>query len=439
MYELKKIIELKENIIKNNNPEDMIKLGEIYDKLHNEFLTEKFFRMANENGSLEGLFKLGNYYLKKGKLNLAESCFKEMADKGNDEFQNSLARVYKEQLKFDLAEEYYKLAIEQGNEKAVFNLGYMNFSIKKYDMAIKIWEQISDDPLIHIMLSKSYHYKKDLENCEKHLKLAGNNTEAYYLLGKLYIEKEMFDLAEKYLKICAKEKDDIRAQKDLYSLYINQRKYTLADKYLKMIVNNGDLKAILVLAEKYMNENKYKEAIEIYKNIKNNNLISFSENYFDEYELNDKLCKCYLKLEDFEKAEKYLEYIDEFEAFNYFIEIADIFYKKEMKEQAEKYYLSAFKIIKYREGEEFEEKKANISFKLGNIYIAEDKFVLAEKYLKKVVKNEYAIEAVYLLGTVYDKQNNLGLAKKYYSEANTEKAKNKLKIIEQKEDLINNI
>ena len=163
------------------------------------------------------------------------------------------------------------------------------------------------------------------------------------------------------------------------------------------------------------------------------------ENYFDEYELNDKLCKCYLKLEDFEKAEKYLEYIDEFEAFNYFIEIADIFYKKEMKEQAEKYYLSAFKIIKYREGEEFEEKKANISFKLGNIYIAEDKFVLAEKYLKKVVKNEYAIEAVYLLGTVYDKQNNLGLAKKYYSEANTEKAKNKLKIIEQKEDLINNI
>ena len=101
MYELKKIIELKENIIKNNNPEDMIKLGEIYDKLHNEFLTEKFFRMANENGSLEGLFKLGNYYLKKGKLNLAESCFKEMADKGNDEFQNSLARVYKEQLKFD--------------------------------------------------------------------------------------------------------------------------------------------------------------------------------------------------------------------------------------------------------------------------------------------------------------------------------------------------
>ena len=338
-----------------------------------------------------------------------------------------------------MIEEYYKLAIEQGNEKAVFNLGYMNFSIKKYDMAIKIWEQISDDPLIHIMLSKSYHYKKDLENCEKHLKLAGNNTEAYYLLGKLYIEKEMFDLAEKYLKICAKEKDDIRAQKDLYSLYINQRKYTLADKYLKMIVNNGDLKAILVLAEKYMNENKYKEAIEIYKNIKNNNLISFSENYFDEYELNDKLCKCYLKLEDFEKAEKYLEYIDEFEAFNYFIEIADIFYKKEMKEQAEKYYLSAFKIIKYREGEEFEEKKANISFKLGNIYIAEDKFVLAEKYLKKVVKNEYAIEAVYLLGTVYDKQNNLGLAKKYYSEANTEKAKNKLKIIEQKEDLINNI
>lgn len=383
MYELERIVELKENIIKNNKPKDMIELGEIYDKLHNEFLTEKFFKMANESGSLEGLFKLGKYYLRKGKLNLAENCFKEMADKGNDEFQNSLARVYKEQLKFNLAEKYYKLAIKQGNQKAVFNLGYMYFLTKKYDMAIEIWEQIPDDSLTYLMLGKCYHCKEELKNCEKYLKLAGNNTEAYYLLGRLYTEKEMYDLAEKYLKICAEEKDDVRAQKKLYSLYTNQKNYTLAEKYLKMVADNGDLKSILILAEKYMNEEKNEEAVKIYKNIENNNLISFSENYFQEYELNSKLCKCYLKLENFEEAEKYLKYINEFETFDYFIEIADIFYKKGKIEQAEKYYLSAFRAIKYREGENFKEKKADISFKLGNIYITEGRFPLTEKYLKK--------------------------------------------------------
>ena len=93
IYEFERIEKLKKDIEKNNNPKDMIELGEIYDSFNNEFLAEKYFKMASEYNSLEGLFKLGNFYLDNNRLNSAENCFKELADKGNNEFQNSLAKI----------------------------------------------------------------------------------------------------------------------------------------------------------------------------------------------------------------------------------------------------------------------------------------------------------------------------------------------------------
>lgn len=47
MYELERIEKLKKDIEKNNNPKDMIELGEIYDSFNNEFLAEKYFRLVN--------------------------------------------------------------------------------------------------------------------------------------------------------------------------------------------------------------------------------------------------------------------------------------------------------------------------------------------------------------------------------------------------------
>lgn len=436
MYELEKITQLEKKIEKNNNPKDMIELGQIYDKLFNECSAEKYFKMAINCESIEGLFYLGNYYLKNDRLNLAEKTFKEQADKGNSEFQNGLAKVYKRQLKFDLAEKYFKLSIEQGNKNAIFNLGYMYFFIDKYDLSIEIFKQILDDPMACIIIGKSYHAKKDLENCEKYLKMAGNHSEAYSLLGLLYFEKENYEQAEKYLKISA-EKDNKDSQKKLCQLYQQQKNYIAEEKYLRILANNGDVESILALTEKYMEQEKYKEALELYKRIENTSVIT--ENYFDKIEVKYNLCKCYLQLDYFEEVEEYLKCIEEFDMCDYFSEIADIFYKKGKKEQAEKYYLLAFEKTRHMEYEIATVQRGKISYYLGKIYFEAGRFSLAEKYLKKAVKKKYNIESVMLLAETYEKQNNLGLAKKYYSEANTKEAKEKLNLIEQKENLINNL
>lgn len=269
--------------------------------------------------------------------------------------------------------------------------------------------------------------------------MAGSHSTAYLVLGKLYKEKEMFDLAEKYFKLCADEKDNKEAQRELCQLYNHQKNSALEEKYLKLIINNGDLKSFVILAEKYTEKNRYEEALELYKKIEDKNLSSICSCPFEESIIMCNLGKCYLRLNKFEKAEKYLKYIDEVDNFDCYLEVADIFYKAGMKEKAEKYYLSAFKEVKYRECEESKKKKAKISFCLGEIYLNTNKLSSAEEYLKIAVENEYGSEAIQLLGTVYEKQNNLGLAKKYYSETNTEEAKNRLNIIEQKENLIKNL
>ena len=49
--------------------------------------------------------------------------------------------------------------MESGNQKAVFNLGYMYFLIKKYDLAIEILKELSDDPRACLTLGKIYHIK----------------------------------------------------------------------------------------------------------------------------------------------------------------------------------------------------------------------------------------------------------------------------------------
>lgn len=80
-----------------------------------------------------------------------------------------------------------------------------------------------------------------------------------------------------------------------------------------------------------------------------------------------------------------------------------------------------------------------IHLTLGKFYLKLDQLDLAEKYLKATEEYTDNIEIKYLLGTIYDQQNNLGLAKKYYSQIDTEDAKNKLNLIKKKENIIKNI
>ena len=138
----------------------------------------------------------------------------------------------------------------------------------------------------------------------------------------------MFDLAEKYFKLCADEKDDKEAQRELCQLYHHQKNFALEEKYLKLIINNGDLKSIVILAEKYTEEKRYEEALELYKKIEDKNLNSICNCPFEESIIMCNLGKCYLKLNKFEELEKYLKYVDEVDSFDCYLEVADIIFYK---------------------------------------------------------------------------------------------------------------
>ena len=437
-----KIKNLKKIIQKTNNCKAMIKLGKIYDDLNRLSLAEKYFKMAVENNSYKGLLKLGKLYLQTRKLNLAEKCFKELADNGDHECQNYLGLVYEQQLKIDLAEKYLNLAIKGGNEKAFFNLGYLYYNEENYDCAIKIWKnlKIEEDPELCLLLAHIYHIKKNFDECEKYLKIAGESSKAYYLLGDLYREYNKPELSEKYF-ILGAEKDDSDCQEVLYKLYKSQNKIELSEKYLSLLIGNGNLKNVYEYAEECMNKQKFDKAIFYYKIIENKKLDFYSSHNKQE-KINYNLCKAYLKVKNYEEAEKYLSIINIKNSSNiceYSFEIAKIYEENNKLKEAEKYYLHSIKCLKDLDPMDCAVLHEKIHLTLGKFYLKLDQLDLAEKYLKATEEYTDNIEIKYLLGTIYDQQNNLGLAKKYYSQIDTEDAKNKLNLIKKKENIIKNI
>lgn len=373
-----KIKNLKKIIQKTNNCKAMIKLGKIYDDLNRLSLAEKYFKMAVENNSYKGLLKLGKLYLQTRKLNLAEKCFKELADNGDHECQNYLGLVYEKQLKIDLAEKY--------------------------------------------------------------LKIAGESSKAYYLLGDLYREYNKPELSEKYF-ILGAEKDDSDCQEVLYKLYKSQNKIELSEKYLSLLIGNGNLKNVYEYAEECMNKQKFDKAIFYYKILENKKLDFYSSHNKQE-KINYNLCKAYLKVKNYEEAEKYLSIINIKNSSNiceYSFEIAKIYEENNKLKEAEKYYLHSIKCLKDLDPMDCAVLHEKIHLTLGKFYLKLDQLDLAEKYLKATEEYTDNIEIKYLLGTIYDQQNNLGLAKKYYSQIDTEDAKNKLNLIKKKENIIKNI
>lgn len=438
MYRDERIEELKNKISLIKDYKSMIDLGIIYNDSCNYTLAEKYFKMARGYNFEEGSLELGKFYLAWKQPNLAENCFKELADRGNDEFQNYLGTTYKLQLNLELAKKYYRLSIEQGNKKAIYNLGYLYFDLEDdFDSALELLETLdrTDDVQLCIILAKIYHKKKDLEKCEKTLKSVESDSLASYLLAELYTEMEKFDLAEKYFILSA-EKDDIDSQKKLYELYSEQGKSKLTEKYLKMMAKNGNLKAIFEIAQNYIDKEKYTEAIDYYKILENKELDFYT--YYDKEErINYNLCIAYLKTDNEEGAKKYLEKLQEYSSPSELQEISEIYKEKNNLEEAVKYLLLTEKELKkFLDKDSIPELYLEVYTSLGKIYFDMEKYDLAEKYFKLVLEFTDDSEISYLLGDIYEKQNNFGLAIKYYVEADVPEADERISAIEYKLKLL---
>ena len=438
MYRDERIKELKNKISLIKDYRNMIELGIIYNDSCEYTLAEKYFKMAREYNFEEGSLELGKFYLTWKQPNLAENCFKELADRGNDEFQNYLGNTYKMQLNLELAKKYYRLSMEQGNKKAIYNLGYLYYDLEDdFDSALELLETLdrTDDVQLCISLAKIYHKKKEFEKCEKALKAVESDSLASYLLAELYTEIEKYDLAEKYFILSA-GKDDIDSQKKLYELYTEQGKSKLAKKYLKMLVKNGDLKAIFLIAQDCIDNKEYAEAINYYK-ILGNKELDFYTYYDKEERINYNLCVAYLKTNNEEGAKKYLEKLKEYSNYSHLFKIAEIYKEKNNLEETIEYLLLLEKELnKSVEVESVAELYWEVHLPLGKIYYDMEKFDLAEKYLKLALKFKEDTESFYLLGSIYEKQNNFGLAIKYYVEADVPEADERISAIEYKLKLL---
>ena len=438
MYRDERIEELKNKISLIKDYRNMIELGIIYNDSCEYTLAEKYFKMAREYNFEEGSLELGKFYLTWKQPNLAENCFKELADRGNDEFQNYLGNTYKMQLNLELAKKYYRLSMEQGNKKAIYNLGYLYFDLEDdFDSALELLETLdrTDDVQLSITLAKIYHKKKELEKCEKTLKAVESDSLASYLLAELYTEMEKFDLAEKYFILSA-ETDDIDSQKKLYKLYTEQGKSKLAKKYLRLLAKNGDLKAIFLIAQDCIDNKEYAEAINYYKILENKKLDFYT--YYDKKErINYNLCVAYLKTNNEEGAKKYLEKLKEYSNYSHLFKTAEIYKEKNNLEKTIEYLLLLEKELnKSVEVESVAELYWEVHLPLGKIYYDMEKFDLAEKYLKLALKFKEDTESFYLLGSIYEKQNNFGLAIKYYVEADVPEADERISAIEYKLKLL---
>ncbi|MGN0943467.1 MULTISPECIES: hypothetical protein [Fusobacterium] len=111
--------------------------------------------------------------------------------------------------------------------------------------------------------------------------------------------------------------------------------------------------------------------------------------------------KAYHEKQDFKNCEKYLKMADNHSETYFMFRL--LYFKKGNYEQAEKYYLLVFEKIRYIEYEVATIQCGKISYYLGKIYFKADRFSLVEKYLKKVVKKKYEVEAIILLSETYEK------------------------------------
>jgi len=92
---------------------------------------------------------------------------------------------------------------------------------------------------------------------EEYLHKAKDNGEAYYLLGKLYGEKQDIETAEKHLKTAADDYDNKRAQEVLSNLYTDKNNLTLAKHYLTLLADENHLEAFALLGNIFADEKNY--------------------------------------------------------------------------------------------------------------------------------------------------------------------------------------
>ena len=185
----KRVAEI-ENEIKNKN----------YEKAE-----EMLLEIAKYNKA--AYVKIATMYYEAGKTDESEKWFKIAYDEGNKEVSGSLGDIYSERREYEKAEQYYREYIKLGNLEGYKNLGYMFERQGKIDEATKLYIEGAKSKDAHSIYSlvRIYYLKNDIKNVN-------------YWKDKLLNDTEVIDFdsdMEKYLNYLNGSKKE-RKIADLY-------------------------------------------------------------------------------------------------------------------------------------------------------------------------------------------------------------------------------
>ena len=162
--------------------------------------------------------KIATMYYEAGKTDESEKWFKIAYDEGNKEVAGSLGDIYSERREYGKAEQYYREYIKLGNLEGYKNLGYMFERQGKIDEATKLYIEGAKSKDAHSIYSlvRIYYLKNDIKNVN-------------YWKDKLLNDTEVIDF-------------DSTMEKYLNYLNGNENERKIVDLYIKsaqnMIIRN---------------------------------------------------------------------------------------------------------------------------------------------------------------------------------------------------------
>ena len=294
--------------------------------------------------------KIATMYYEAGKTDESEKWFKIAYDEGNKEVSGSLGDIYSERREYEKAEQYYREYIKLGNLEGYKNLGYMFERQGKIDEATKLYIEGAKSKDAHSIYSlvRIYYLKNDIKNVnywkdkllndtevidfhsnmEKYLNyLNGNENERK--IADLYMKSAQNIIMKNFSEAEKEEKERIKYSQDelmnlagFYSLFGDK---SVGEKLFKEAYEKGLKDSIYYMGVIEFEEGNIEKAREYFKEsaIKENRAeaqIGYADKLKEEGRIEEavkwykkaaeqkeaealiKLCSYYLDKRDIEKA-----------------------------------------------------------------------------------------------------------------------------------------
>ena len=329
-----KVKEINFTILKNKKDDKYAPncLGDAYFAEDDFENSEKYYKIALENGSPDSKDKLFNLYQTTENIEkFRELIEKDEAKRGEDLL--SLGNLYFHKKDYKMAEKWYLESEKLGFLESKYNLGYVYYEIGNFEKAEKYFQEVIEkvphlkenatEKLINVYNSQANVYltSGDFEKAEKYLKILVEKygiKECYYNLAVINREKGNIEKYKEYIlkgiefgdNECmfsyalfvysetgkyteevdmwlkkAAEKDHVDAMYELGLFASEENRIEDSKKWYKKAAEKGETTAMNNLANIYSEEGNKEEAMKLYlKSAEKGNPLAFFNlgNYYEE-------------------------------------------------------------------------------------------------------------------------------------------------------------